>query len=403
MSESGERVRETAEVLRQSAAARAEEERALFAVAVRSSRDAVIVYRVRDETILDVNAAWEKLTGYGRDEVMGKSRRGLDFRSKPFEGVALDKDMERDAFVPGSPISVRNHVTGESSFVLLSTETVTIRGEPCIMRIARDITEQRQLEMQLRHSQKMEAVGRLASGIAHDFNNILTVISSYSQLLTSRFPPDDPGRGDVNEIRAAANRAAALVSQLLTFSRKRQGEHAVIDVSATLFDTQKMLQRIIGNDMEIVVTAGPDTEYCRVDRGQLEQVLVNLAMNARDAMPNGGTLTFEMSTALVDEAFARRYLDPDMAPGTYVVLSVTDTGHGMDARTREHIFEPFFTTKGPGKGTGLGLSTAYGILKQHGGAITLASEVGRGSTFSIYLPRFQQSTPEAVPHAAHSR
>ncbi|MBC7791301.1 MAG: PAS domain-containing protein [Anaerolineae bacterium] len=256
-------------------------------------------------------------------------------------------------------------------------------------------------EFQQRQSLKMEAVGRLAEGIAHDFNNILTVITSYSQLLLSRFPPDDPGRADVSEIRGAANRAISLIRQLLTFSRRSQGEQHTIDLRAALLETQKMLQQTFSSQIEIIVLAKPEAEYCRADRGQLDQVLVNLALNARDAMPQGGTLSFELGTTIVEKEFARRHLDADTLPGEYVVLSVRDTGQGIDAHIRERVFEPFFTTKRPGKGTGLGLSTVYGIVKQHGGAITLASDSGSGTTFRIYLPRAPQpSSNETVPPLA---
>lgn len=251
-------------------------------------------------------------------------------------------------------------------------------------------------ELQRRQSQKMEAVGRLAAGIAHDFNNILTVITSYSQLLLSRFPPDDPGRADLYEIRKAADRAVAMVRQLLTFSHRSQGEQKIIDMTAALLETQKMLQQTVGCQIEIVVLVEPDAACCLADRAQLDQVLLNLALNARDAMPNGGTLSFELGTTVVDEAFARSYLDPDIVPGEYITLSVGDTGQGMDSRTRDRLFEPFFTTKAPGKGKGLGLSTVYGIIKQHGGAITLLSDVGRGTTFRIYLPRTSHPSHELI-------
>src|SRR5579872_2934608 len=251
---------------------------------------------------------------------------------------------------------------------------------------AEDVTEHRALEQQLRHAQKMEAVGRLAGGIAHDFNNLLMVISGYCEFLLERLGPDPEIRGPAQEIAKAANRASSLTSQLLAFSRKQMLAPKVVDLNAVVTENLKLLTRLIGEDIDLVMVPGADLGMVKADPGQVEQVIMNLAVNARDAMPQGGKLTLETANVTLDETYTR--LHAPAQPGDYVLLSVTDTGSGMDAETQTHIFEPFFTTKGT-KGTGLGLSTVYGIVKQSEGYIWVNSEPGRGTAFKIYLPRVQ--------------
>ena len=257
---------------------------------------------------------------------------------------------------------------------------------------AEDVTERRALEQQLRQAQKMEAVGRLAGGIAHDFNNLLMVISGYSEFLLERIGDDQEMRGHAREIANAAERATSLTRQLLAFSRKQMLDPKIVDLNSVVAENVKMLTRLIGEDIDLVMVPGQDIGAVKADPGQIEQVIMNLAVNARDAMPKGGKLTIETANVTLDANYARFHAPAK--PGDYVMLAISDTGMGMDAETQAHIFEPFYTTKGL-KGTGLGLSTVYGIVKQSEGYIWLYSETGKGTSFKIYLPRFS-ATGEAL-------
>src|SRR5579859_862929 len=259
------------------------------------------------------------------------------------------------------------------------------RSEGVVFELfAEDITERRALEQQLRQSQKMEAVGRLAGGIAHDFNNLLMVISGYSEFLLERLGAEPHLRGPAQEIASASERASSLTRQLLAFSRKQMLAPRIVNLNDIATENLRMLTRMIGEDIDLVMLPNPNLWPVRADAGQIEQVIMNLAVNARDAMPSGGKLTIETSNITLDEEYARHHAP--LAAGDYVMIAISDTGAGMDTETQSHIFEPFFTTKGT-KGTGLGLSTVYGIVKQSGGYIWVSSEVSRGTTFKIYLPR----------------
>ena len=252
-----------------------------------------------------------------------------------------------------------------------------------ILGVASDISSRKTLEAQFRQSQKMEAVGQLAGGVAHDFNNLLTAILGYSNFIMETFPQDDPRRNDMDEVLKAGNRAAALTHQLLAFSRKQILQPVTLSVNEVVTDMQNMLARLIGEHIQLVAVLSPDIGAVRTDRGQLEQVLMNLALNARDAMPSGGRLAIETANVELDQSCSTTAV---VQPGPYVMLSVSDNGTGMSDTTRQRLFEPFYTTKEPGKGTGLGLATVYGIVHQSGGHVWVYSEPGCGATFKVYLP-----------------
>jgi PAS domain S-box-containing protein len=262
--------------------------------------------------------------------------------------------------------------------------------------LMRDVTENQRLEAQLRQAQKMEAVGCLAGGIAHDFNNLLTVINGYAEFALQDIPTDLPICDSIHEILLAGRRAAELTNGLLAFSRKSVRQPTVLRFSDTVRGMHKMLRRLVGEDIEITAATAEDLWEIEADRSQMEQIVVNLAVNARDAMPRGGVLTLETANTEVDAANSQRLGVP---AGQYAMLAVTDTGHGMDAKTQSRIFEPFFTTKGPGKGTGLGLATVYGIVKQSGGAISVYSELEQGTTFKVLIPRRKETPAPASDDA----
>ena len=257
--------------------------------------------------------------------------------------------------------------------------------------MANDITERKRLEEELRQSQKLEAVGQLAGGIAHDFNNLLTVIEGYAEMIRADQAPEDVHRDSVDEILVAAQRAASLTRQLLAFSRRQILQPIRLNLNANVTSTQRMLSRLLGENIQIHTALAPGLWDVFADPGQMDQIVLNLAVNARDAMERGGALTIE--TANVERGAVDASLTLDLADGEYVRLSVSDTGQGMDEETQRHIFEPFFTTKEVGRGTGLGLSTVYGIVKQSGGHIRVSSEPDKGSSFSIYLPRAEEIAP----------
>ena len=300
----------------------------------------------------------------------------------------------------GEEHAIRALKDGATDYVLKSKPARFVSAVVRALREAEEKAERKRLEEQLRQAQKMEAIGQLAGGIAHDFNNLLTVINGYSELTLLKLPPDHPLGTHLKQIRTAGKRAASLTNQILAFSRKQVLAAKVLDLNEVLKAMEKLLRRLIGDDIAIVTKLKPGIGRIKCDSGQIEQILMNLTVNARDAMPSGGTLIIETADVKLGEKTTASGWE--LEPGFYVVLTVSDSGCGMDEATQTRIFEPFFTTKEPGKGTGLGLSTVYGIIKQHQGAITVYSEVGKGSTFKVYLPRVDDlaGSRETVAHEA---
>ena len=338
--------------------------------------------------LLDVNPALLAMLGYSSaKELQGQHLGGLHKDAHQWFELA---DYLRAAVPFNGLIAEWKRKDGTSTVVRVSGRAVSdVDNGKSFELFAEDVTERRTLEQQLRQSQKMEAVGRLAGGIAHDFNNLLMVISGYSEFLLDRLGPDQSLRTPAQEIASATQRASSLTRQLLAFSRKQMLAPRVLDLNGVVTENLKMLTRVIGEDIDLVMVPATGLGAVRADAGQIEQVIMNLAVNARDAMPSGGKLTIETSNVSLDEGDARTHAP--LRPGDYVMLAISDTGQGMDSETQSHIFEPFFTTKGL-KGTGLGLSTVYGIVKQSGGYIWVSSEPSKGTTFKIYLPRVAEKT-----------
>jgi PAS domain S-box-containing protein len=346
--------------------------------------------------LLDANPALLNMLGYSSaKELAGKHLGGLYADTQQWFELA---DHLRSAAPFNGLIAEWLQKDGTATVVRVSGRSVSNGSKERTFELfAEDVTERHALEQRLRQSQKMEAVGRLAGGIAHDFNNLLMVISGYSEFLLDGLGPERALRGPAQEIASASVRATSLTRQLLAFSRKQMLAPRILDLNGVVKENLKMLTRVIGEDIDLVMVPAASLGAVRADAGQIEQVIMNLAVNARDAMPSGGKLTIETSNVSIDEESAR--LHPSLKPGNYVMLAISDTGAGMDSETQTHIFEPFFTTKGI-KGTGLGLSTVYGIVKQSGGSIWVYSEEGKGTTFKIYLPRITETVESATQVAA---
>ncbi|OWK34144.1 sensory box histidine kinase/response regulator [Fimbriiglobus ruber] len=339
-----------------------------------------------DNPIVYVSPGFERITGYASDEVLGCNCRFLQGADTDPVAVARLREAVRDA--KSCSVELLNYRKDGTPFwneLSISPVRDEVGCLTHFVGVQADATGRRSLEEQFRQVQKMEAVGQLAAGVAHDFNNLLTIINGYSEILLQGLPSDDPFRDMVTEIFKAGERSAGLTRQLLAFSRRQVLTPRILVLNGVVADTNKMLRRLIGADVRLTTTLDRGLGAVRADSGQIEQVLMNLAVNARDAMPRGGVLTIETRNVELDDAYARAH--PDARPGPYVLLGVSDTGCGMSPEVRARIFEPFFTTKGAGKGTGLGLATVYGIVQQSGGHIMVDSEVGVGSTFKVYLPR----------------
>jgi len=355
---------------------------AKFAKAFNANPSGMVITTL-DGRVVDVNDAFLRTLGCTRDEAVGRTTVDVGLWPSAEERARAVQAAQTLGRVQMIEIEARTKEQARKT-LLYSAELIELDGAPHVLVLTNDITERRELEDQLRQAGKMEAVGQLAGGVAHDFNNILTAILGYADLLATDLPSDDRRREDVDEIRKAAQRAAALTRQLLAFSRKQVLEPRSLDVNALVDNMDKMLRPLLGEHIALRAVPAADLHAVRADPNQIEQVILNLAINARDAMPKGGKLTIETSNVDLDEHYAARH--PSVVPGPHVMLAVSDTGTGMDTATQARIFEPFFTTKEPGRGTGLGLATVYGIVKQSGGSIWVYSELGKGTTFKIYLP-----------------
>jgi two-component system cell cycle sensor histidine kinase/response regulator CckA len=355
-----------------------------FVRAFNASPGPITIAEMSEGRYIDVNDSFLRVTGYRRDEVVGRTSLQLKFWERPEDRARLVEALKKHGSVREMEISFQTK-SGEQRTGLNSAEVIEIAGQKCIIAFFDDVTERRILENQLRLAQKMEAIGQLSGGIAHDFNNLLGVIIGYGELLEDRLPQGDPLHLVCAQINKAAESAASLTRQLLAFSRQQVLEPKVLDVNAIVLDIETLVRRLIGEHIVLSVELDPALGPTRADQGQIQQVLINLVVNARDAMPDGGKLMIETANVDLLQGYARSH--PPLQPGRYILLAVTDAGIGMDAETQSHIFEPFFTTKGLGKGTGLGLATVYGVVKQSGGYIWVYSEPGHGTTFKVYLPR----------------
>jgi PAS domain S-box-containing protein len=327
----------------------------------------------------------EQLYGYTAAEAIGRSGATLTTAPEGESEASAALEAMREGRGWQGEVHARNR-HGSAFPARVTMEPILSESGAMIgmVGVSTDLSASKQLEDELRQAQKMESIGRLAGGVAHDFNNLLTVIGGTTEVVMDDLSKDDPHRADLAEVLRASNRAAALTQQLLSLSRKQIIKPRVMDLNAVVLDTERLLRRVIGEDITLTIELGEKLSHVRADPTQIQRVILNLAVNSRDAMPSGGCLTIATSDTAIDKAFARA--NPWIVEGRYVTLRVIDTGMGMDEATRQHVFEPFFTTKGPSEGTGLGLSTVYGIVQQSGGTIRVQSAPGDGTTFEIYLP-----------------
>jgi PAS domain S-box-containing protein len=383
------------EVVRQ-----AEQQRRLLASALEAAVDAIVI--TDPSGVIEwANPSFTTMTGFTLDDVRGRKPNVL-------KSGAHDDEYYRELWrtiLDGRVWmgEIQNRRKDGSVYVEQMSITPVRDSDGSVghfVAVKRDISAQRNLEAQFRQAQKMEAIGQLAGGIAHDFNNLMTAILGYCEILLDQIPADDPNRADVQEIRSAGVRASSLTRQLLAFSRKQILKPATFDIRGTVTGLDKMLRRVIREDITLTVAQGDKPLWVRADIGQVEQVLINLVINASDAMPGGGTLSVSTRVADLDDEFVRRH--PGATRGRFVALEVRDTGIGMPAEVLTRIFEPFFTTTPQGKGTGLGLSMVYGIVKQSGGYIAATSEPGRGSVFTVYLPE-EVEPPAATAEVVQPR
>ncbi len=361
----------------------------------------IVINSFPEGRFVDVNESFLRVTGYRREEVIGYTARETNLWKRPEDRARYLERLTEKGSVHDLEIIFQTK-SGEQRVGLVSADLIDIASQKCAIAVFKDMTERSLLERQFRQAQKKEAIGQLSGGIAHDFNNLLGVILGYSDILQLQLEPSSKAYRNAEQIKKAGQRAASLTRQLLAFSRQQVLEPTIMGLNTIVVDAEKMLRRLIGEHIELRVVLDPDLGRVKADQGQMGQIILNLAVNARDAMQRGGTLTIETANIVVDDSYVRQH--PPMSAGSFIMLRVTDTGVGMDAETQARIFEPFFTTKGPGKGTGLGLATVYGVVKQSGGFLWVRSKPGQGTTFEILLPRVDEpiATVAATPHSAGS-
>jgi PAS domain S-box-containing protein len=372
----------------------------LFRTAFHTSPDAVSISSVENGRFAYINEGFTNMIGFSQNEVIGKTAFDIDFWDNPDDRKELVRGLKEKGYYRNLEAKF-NTKNGEKIIGLMSAETLMLNDVPHLLAVIRDVTDlkaaeetQKELEQQFRQSQKMEAVGRLAGGVAHDFNNLLTAILGHSELSLLSLNENDPLHSDIKEIYNAANRASHLTRQLLAFSRKQKLQPKILNLNEIIINLEKMLQRIIGEDINLTHFPVDNLLPVKLDPGQIEQVIVNLVVNARDAMSDGGNLTIETQNVDLDESYSDDHAK--IVPGKYVMLAVSDNGMGMTEEVRRNIFEPFFTTKGVEKGTGLGLATVYGIVKQSEGYIWVYSELGKGTTFKMYFPAVTDKSPDKI-------
>jgi two-component system cell cycle sensor histidine kinase/response regulator CckA len=383
--------RDITELLQNEERLRQSEER--FSKAFRSSPLAITITTRAEGRYVDANDAFVKMVGLRWEEIVGCTAKELNVWDFPEDRGRMIQELERYGGAKAIETVFNSRTIGKRK-VHVSAELIQLDGIPCILAIVNDVTDAKRLEEQFRQAQKMEAVGRLAGGVAHDFNNMLSVVLGFCDLAQERTSEESIAR-DLGHIKKAAQRASALTRQLLAFSRQQLLLPRVLNLNDVVRDISPMLSRVISKDISLTFVPAPSIGSVKADLGQLEQVLMNLVVNARDALPQGGKIFIETANAELDTTCNRP--DEAVAPGRYVLLSVSDTGSGMDFQTVSRIFEPFFTTKPPSEGTGLGLSMVYGVIRQSGGYIRVYSEPGQGTTFRIYLPRIEGAAEPLPP------
>lgn len=376
-------------------ALRLSEER--FSKAFKASPIPLAIRSLREEKYVDANEGFQLLTGYSRDELLGRVQAELNIWNDPRENTAMLQTLKDQMFVRNMPCQLRVK-DKQLRHVLWSAELFDLEGEPFILCIAQDITEQLTLENQLRQAQKMEAVGQLAAGVAHDFNNLLTIVQGHASLLLYDSSPESKEHSSLETIFAATERGAKLIRQLLAFSRKQFIHIQPVTPQEILSSLSEMLPRLLRENIKVTFNAPPSDVRINADPGMLEQVLMNCAVNSRDAMPDGGQLTLSADVVEIEPSAVNR--NRDARAGQFVRLSVADTGCGIPPENLAKVFEPFFTTKPVGQGTGLGLAAVYGIAKQHGGWVELESQIGQGTTLHIFIPTCPPASEKDAPSPA---